>query len=653
MGKPFVVAFLTVTLLGATPFNRSLVADGKPNLAGGGAPASTGNAKLMANMVYRYTADLHSAQGAFELPASTEGLDRLTRLHRQWNRRLRGIDFEALDRDGKLDYVLLENRIARELAEIAMAKARLAEIEPLVGFRQVILELARAQRQAKPIDLSATAERLDKLARQVGELRKRIKKKDDSGIAQQMDDSLPQEPGESATQNDKHAKTRKPDCKAERSAQRGIKADDSAGEKNDSSEAQETPMHISPALALRAARTVQELQNVLTSWHKHYSGYKPQFDWWIDKPYQRANEQLKQYVKHLREEIAGQKGKPDDPLLGSPIGADALARGLRYEMLSYDADGLIAVGRRQLAWGEKQMKKAAAEMGFGDDWKAALSEVKSHHVPPGEQAELVARIGREATRFVVRRELVTVPPLCRASWRLTIMSPEQLETIPYAAYNNQRMLVAYAQKTMSQEDKLMTMRGNNRHFTRLVTPHELIPGHHLQLFHLARHNSHRKVFSTPFYIEGWALYWERRLWELGWADRPEDRMGMLFWWMTRAARITVSLNYHLGRTEPNEMVEFLVNRVGHERFGARAEVRRFIQAEPLYQVGYMIGGLQLDALHQEQVVDGNMTEREFHDAVLEAGPMPIALLRAWMQGQPLKAGMQPKWRFVGGGKPKR
>jgi len=151
-------------------------------------------------------------------------------------------------------------------------------------------------------------------------------------------------------------------------------------------------------------------------------------------------------------------------------------------------------------------------MGLGEDWRAALARVKADHVAPGHQPELIARIGREATAFVQQRKLVTVPALCRETWRTTMMSSEQLKTIPYAAYSGQNMLVAYAQQGMSDEDKLMVMRGNNRHFMWLVTPHELIPGHHLQMFYAARHQTHRELFSTPFYVEGWAFSWELRLW---------------------------------------------------------------------------------------------------------------------------------------------
>jgi uncharacterized protein (DUF885 family) len=208
------------------------------------------------------------------------------------------------------------------------------------------------------------------------------------------------------------------------------------------------------------------------------------------------------------------------------------------------------------------------------------------------------------------------------------------------------MLVAYAKDDMSQEDKLMVMRGNNRHFMRLVTPHELIPGHHLQSFYAARHSSYRELFSTPFYVEGWALYWELRLWDLDWAKTPEDRIGILFWRMTRAARIIVSLKYHLGQMRPEEMVDFLITRVGHEKLGATSEVRRFIRSQPLYQASYLVGGLQLYALHKELVGGGKMTEQEFHDAVLVQGTMPIELLRAALKKLPLTRDAKPAWRFA-------
>jgi uncharacterized protein (DUF885 family) len=99
--------------------------------------------------------------------------------------------------------------------------------------------------------------------------------------------------------------------------------------------------------------------------------------------------------------------------------------------------------------------------------------------------------------------------------------------------------------------------------------------------------------------------------------------------------------------KPDEMVKFLVERVGHEKFGATSEVRRFIKGDysPLYQCGYMLGGLQLIALHQELVTTGKLTEKQFHDDILHLGPIPIELVRASLLKQPLSADFKASWKF--------
>ena len=124
---------------------------------------------------------------------------------------------------------------------------------------------------------------------------------------------------------------------------------------------------------------------------------------------------------------------------------------------------------------------------------------------------------------------------------------------------------------------------------------------------------------------------------------------MLFWRMHRAARIIFSLRFHLGEMSPQEAIDLLVNRVGHERANATAEVRRsFIGTyPPLYQIAYMMGGLQFRALHRELVGSGRMTDRAFHDAVLRAGSMPVEMVRALLTGAPLSRDYRPQWRFAG------
>jgi uncharacterized protein (DUF885 family) len=123
---------------------------------------------------------------------------------------------------------------------------------------------------------------------------------------------------------------------------------------------------------------------------------------------------------------------------------------------------------------------------------------------------------------------------------------------------------------------------------------------------------------------------------------------MLFWRSHRLARIIFSLKVHLGEMTPQEAIDMLVNRVGHERANAEAEVRRSFNGSysPLYQAAYMLGGLQLRSLHRELVGSGRLTNREFHDTILQGGRIPIEMVRARLLGTPLTRSYRAQWKFI-------
>jgi uncharacterized protein (DUF885 family) len=137
------------------------------------------------------------------------------------------------------------------------------------------------------------------------------------------------------------------------------------------------------------------------------------------------------------------------------------------------------------------------------------------------------------------------------------------------------------------------------------------------------------------------------LWDMGFPKTAEDRVGMLFWRSHRCARIIFSLKFHLGQMTASESTDFLVNRVGHERRNAAAEVRRSFEStyEPLYQAAYMLGGLQMRAMRKELVDSKKMTEKQFHDAVLKENSIPIELIRAALTKQKLGRDFKSTWRF--------
>ena len=245
------------------------------------------------------------------------------------------------------------------------------------------------------------------------------------------------------------------------------------------------------------------------------------------------------------------------------------------------------------------------------------------------------------------RDLVTVPSLADEIWRMQMMPPRQQLVSPFFL-GGEVIQIAYPTDSMAHDDKLMSLRGNNPHFSKATVHHELIPGHHLQGFMTQRYATHRSAFNTPFWTEGWALWWEMLLWDQGFATTPQDRMGMLFWRSHRLARIIFSLKVHLGEMTPQEAIDLLVNRVGHERANAEAEVRRSFNGSysPLYQAAYMLGGLQLRSLHRELVGSGRMTNRQFHDTILQGGRIPIEMVRARLLGTPLTRDYRANWKFI-------
>jgi uncharacterized protein (DUF885 family) len=541
----------------------------------------------------RYSADRGVLQRRYDLASSPERRARLAAFFAQTEAALAALDHDALGLDGRIDYALLHGRIAHEKRELARREQRAVELAEFAPFAGIVFDLHAARRERATPDAVAAATRLEELVSGVKSAREELERK-------------------LASKSEADAAARP-----------------------------------SPSTALRAVELVRELRGALERWFEFYDGYDPLVSWWCAKPKERATKALDEYAKLLRERVVGAKNGEDEPIVGDPIGRETLLAHLQHERIPYTPEELVAIAEREFAVCDERMLAASRKLGCGDDWKAALEKVKALHVAPGEQVELVRELAFEAIEFLEKRGLLTIPELAKEVWRVEMMSPERQKVNPFFL-GGESVIVSFPTDTMDHEDKLMSLRANNRHFSRAVVHHELIPGHHLQQFMTQRHQPHRREFSTPFWTEGWALYWEMLLWDQGFARGPEDEIGMLFWRMHRCARIVFSLRFHLGEMTPQECIDYLVERVGHERFSAEGEVRRSFNGDysPLYQVAYMLGGLQFRALRRELVEGGRMSDREFHDAVLTSGNMPVELVRARLTGAKLERGQPPAWRFA-------
>ena len=569
-----------------------------PNLA---AMAGAQHSELT-DVVNRFAVDYNSITRRYDAPNSPDQRMRMCEFYTEWSRRLHEVDFDKLSQEGKADYVLLDRELNHELALLDRREVQRKESSPLVPFTDRLLSLQDARRNLVTVDSRAAASTLAAVVRQVDSLRKSVE--------------------------------------SPRS--------DSSSKKSGAS--QPKP---SRTVANRAATEVDAIRRVMTSWYRYYEGYDPTFTWWMKDPYKKLDDALTQYARALRERIVGfkptegQAGANSGPIVGDPIGRKGLDEELAYEMIPYTPEQLIAIAEREYAFSLSEIKKASREMGFGDNWKAAMEKVKNAYVDPGKQPDLIRDLARQAEAFFDKHDWVTIPALAREDWRMEMMSPERQRVAPFFL-GGESIIVSYPTADMTEEEKMMSLRGNNPHFSHATVFHELNPGHHLQGFMSSRYNPHREIFWTPFWGEGQALYWEMFLWDHGFHVSPEDRIGALFWRMHRSARIIFSLSFHLGKMTPEQAVQFLVDTVNFERANAEGEVRRSFSGDygPLYQMAYMVGGLELRALHKELVDTGRMTDRAFHDAVLQGGPMPIAMVRARLANLPLtRAGPAP-WKFA-------
>lgn len=545
----------------------------------------------MRPMLERFTTDRSFLSWKYSIPMSENDQNRLIKFYSNWQSKLEKQNFDSISLDGKIDYILFKNLLDYELQTAQLEKNRSKKMLIFLPFAKIIVQLEENRRNAKKIDA-------EKAAIQVKELFDKIQK-----TQKELKNNFENSGNQTASKK---------------------------------------------TVVLRTERLASRLKRTLRNWFNFYNGYNPMFTWWNEHIYKQTDAALEKYTKFLREDIIGIKGNENDgPIIGDPIGNKALLVELKNEIISYTPEELIEAGKKEYAWCEKEMIRASKELGFGDDWLKALEHVKTLHVSPGEQPYLIRDLAWEAVDFLEKNKLITVPELAKETWKIEMMSPERQKVNPF--FTGGRVIsVSFPTNTMSHDLKLMSMKGNNIHFSRATVHHELIPGHHLQFFMNSRYKTYRSIFANPFWLEGWPLHWEMLLYDLDFPQSPENRIGMLFWRMHRCARIIFSLSFHLGKMTSEECVDMLINKVGHEPSTAEAEVRRSFLGNypPLYQCAYLVGGFQMRSLYHEMVTSGKMTNREFHDSVMKENSIPIELLRAKLTNQKLDKNFESSWKFL-------
>ena len=195
--------------------------------------------------------------------------ERMKALHASFREALEAIPYDALSQEEKIDYLMFQNQLVFDGRQLDRLRDRHLEIAPWVPFGQVILDLFEARQRVEPVQPESMATTLDQLKLTVQNHRKELKTLLES----------------------------EPDL-------------------------------IRPTLAGRIGQWVDTYQNALRDWYRFYEGYHPSFSWWMKTPYESVDKELKRFAEFVRQEIAGFVEGEDPPLLGDPIGKDALMEAL-------------------------------------------------------------------------------------------------------------------------------------------------------------------------------------------------------------------------------------------------------------------------------------------------------------------------------------
>ena len=128
-------------------------------------------------LIERQQADRGALGRFYGLDGSATRVARLRRSCADWRATLDGLDFDALDQDGRIDWLLLRSEIEGQELDLAREAKHATEEAPLLPFAPRIVALAEARQRVEPLDEEAAAGELDALTKEVAALRKAFEEK--------------------------------------------------------------------------------------------------------------------------------------------------------------------------------------------------------------------------------------------------------------------------------------------------------------------------------------------------------------------------------------------------------------------------------------------------------------------------------------------
>jgi uncharacterized protein (DUF885 family) len=174
-----------------------------------------------------------------------------------------------------------------------------------------------------------------------------------------------------------------------------------------------------------------------------------------------------------------------------------------------------------------------------------------------------------------------------------------------------------------------------------LTLHEAVPGHHFQFaraLELPDAPMFRKTAYFVAYGEGWALYAEQLGYDMGLYDDRYDQFGQLIYEMWRAVRLVVDTGMHAKGWSRERAIAYFKENTAKTDLDIVNEIDRYV-GDPGQALAYKVGQMKISALRKkaQRELGEKFDLREFNDAVLAVGSVPLVTLEAridaWIAGQ--------------------
>jgi len=313
--------------------------------------------------------------------------------------------------------------------------------------------------------------------------------------------------------------------------------------------------------------------------------------------------------------------KADGTFAVSRRGMDLVLKKVHF--LDFSIDEIYSYGEKLFDTTLSDLKKE-----FGDNWYSYEAKIK-HRRPEKDLLGVYGEYTQKAVRFIEKNN---VCPLPKEKINLRVLHDYETNMIPFAAYSSPPF-------NKRQGGSIFLNLGSstaNEHyfsFIRALVVHEGYPGHHVQLS-LANKHAHarssgwiRLLNESSTMYEGWAVYSEQLMIELGFNNYKSDRFVLLKDRLWRALRVMLDIGLHVYGWSYDYAKRLMINKLKFSEESAMNDLGWYIEY-PGVPLGYAVGWQMINFLkeYEQDRLKSKFSNYEFHKKLLSQGSIGLPLV---------------------------